>query len=87
VIAVVKTFNLKTEVPPNHEVLITLPDDIPVGPAELVMVVVSQPAAAGRTLGDLLNSEFFGMWADREDITDSAEYARGLRDEAWRRSA
>jgi hypothetical protein len=38
------------------------------------------------TLGELLESEFFGMWKDREDITDSAAYARHLRETAWRRS-
>ena len=83
----VKTFSVRTDVPLNHEVTITLPDDVPVGPAELVMVVVSQPTEAGRTLGDLLNSEFFGVWKDRPDIEDSAEFARRLREEAWRRSA
>ncbi len=37
------------------------------------------------TLGELLESEFFGMWKDREDISDSATYARHLREIAWRR--
>ncbi len=37
------------------------------------------------TLGDLLHSEFFGIWKDREDIDDSVEFARALRDSAWRR--
>jgi hypothetical protein len=82
-----RTINLKTEVPPDREVQIKLPDDIPPGPAEMVVIVVSQVPNAGRTLGDLARSEFFGMWRDRTDIGDSAEFGRSLRREAWSRSA
>lgn len=38
------------------------------------------------TAKDLLNSEIFGMWADRTDIKDSAEFVRELRERAWRRA-
>jgi hypothetical protein len=37
------------------------------------------------TLGDLLESPLVGMWADREDIEDGAEFARQLRDRASKR--
>jgi len=83
----VKTVNLNAEIPPNREIHLTLPADIPVGPAEIVLVVLSQTQAGGSTLGDLAVSEFFGMWSDRADIGDSAEFARDLRAEAWKRSA
>ena len=33
------------------------------------------------TIGDLLRSEAVGMWADRDDIGDSVEYAHRLREE------
>lgn len=36
------------------------------------------------TLGDLLKSDVVGMWRDRDDLGDSVEFARKLRDEAWR---
>ena len=42
---------------------------------------VSKPKI--RTFGDLLKSEFVGMWADRTDIVDRVEYAQKLREEAW----
>jgi hypothetical protein len=83
----VKTINLSTEVPPNREVRITLPTDVPLGPADIVVVIASRAAASTRTLGDLLRSEFFGMWRSRPDIGDSAEFARRLRAEAWSRAA
>jgi len=82
----VRTINLTTDIPLNRELRIMLPPDVPPGPAELVLVVASRERRT-RTLGDLAHSEFFGMWRDRADIRDSAEYARQLRAEAWRRAA
>ena len=83
----VRTVNLTTDIPPNREVRVTLPADVPTGPAEIVVVVASRAGSPARTLGDLLRSEFFGMWRDRTDIDDSAEFARRLRVEAWSRPA
>jgi hypothetical protein len=37
------------------------------------------------TARELLNSEIIGMWKDREDIGDSSEFARKLREKAQRR--
>lgn len=82
-----RTINLTTEIPPSRKVLITLPDDVPPGLADIVVVVASHASLAGRTLGDLARSEFFGMWRDRTDIGDSVEFVRRLRAEAWSRSA
>ena len=83
----VTTFNVSTDVTADHKVQITLPDDVPVGPAEMVVVVISGAPAEAHTLRDLAESEFFGMWRDRDDIGDSQEFARKLREEGWRRSA
>jgi hypothetical protein len=80
-----KTININTKIPESRELHIVLPADVPVGPAEIV-VTISTPAN-GTTLGELLNSEFYGMWRDRSDITDSFEFARKLRSESWKRSA
>jgi hypothetical protein len=38
------------------------------------------------TAEQLLASGLVGLWADRADLDDSAEFARQLRDEAQRRS-
>jgi hypothetical protein len=83
---VIKTVNLNAEIPPNRELHITLPGDILLGPAEIVLVVSSRTPEGGSTLGDLASSEFLGMWAERTDIRDSAEFARELRSEAWKHS-
>ena len=81
----VKTITLETNIPPDREISITLPSDIPLGSADIVVVVVPRAASEGHTLGDLLRSEFVGMWQDRDDIGDSAAFARHLRETAWRR--
>ena len=82
----VKTFSITADVPPDRGVRIVLPNDVPIGPAEIVVVVASRTGTA-HTLGDLARSPFFGMWRDRDDIGDSADFARRLRVEAWSRSA
>jgi hypothetical protein len=66
-------------------------DDTPELPegAQVILVVVKGAQQAGEgaplTLGDLLETPLVGMWADREDIVDSAEFARQLRERLARR--
>jgi hypothetical protein len=81
----VRTLNLSAEIPPNRELHITLPDDVPTGPAEIVLVVSSSKVAIDSTLGALGGSDFLGLWKDRQDIADS--FAQTLRSEGWKRSA
>jgi hypothetical protein len=84
---VTRTVQIDAEIPTSREIVIRLPDDVPPGMAHIVLAVTSEESAPSprRTLGDLLRSDLFGLWADREDITDSAEFARDLRTEAWQR--
>jgi hypothetical protein len=82
----VKTVNLSTDIPPNHELHITLPADIPSGPADILLVVSSPVPRGASTLGELADSEFFGIWRDRPDITDSAQFAHDLRSKGWERT-
>ena len=44
-----------------------------------------KPELRGVTAADLLNSGLVGLWADRDDIGDSSEFARKLREKAQRR--
>ncbi|MGO9270568.1 MAG: hypothetical protein ACLQOO_10000 [Terriglobia bacterium] len=83
----VKTVTLNTEIPANRELRITLPADVPPGSAAIVVTVSSPGPSTASTFGDLLESEFFGMWADREDIEDSLDFAQKLRREGWKRTA
>jgi hypothetical protein len=81
-----KTLRINTEVPPDRNVTIALPEDVPLGPVELTVVVSSGEVPKKTTLGDLLGSELFGMWRDRADIPDNLEFARQLREIGWKRT-
>jgi hypothetical protein len=80
------TIRLDTTIPESRRVEFVLPNDVPPGEAELVLVVVPKQEPRASTGLDLLNSELFGMWAEREDLGDSADFAREQRDRLWRRS-
>ena len=79
----VRTVSISTSVPKSREVRLFLPGDFPLGPAELLVVVATKAPAPLRTLGDLLRSEFFGMWSHRKDLGASRRVARRLRRKAW----
>jgi len=80
-----RIINLTTDVREDRKVNIILPSDVPIGPAEIrIRVTTREPRL--RTLGDLAQSEFFGMWRHRKDIRDSVTFARRLRKKAWKRN-
>jgi len=83
----VKTVTLTTNIPASRELRITLPSDVPAGSASIVIMVSPSGSMTSTTFGDLLSSEFFGMWRDRADIEDSLKFARKLRSEAWNEPA
>jgi hypothetical protein len=58
------------------ELQVELPTNLPPGPVEIEIRPENVP---GINAKQILASEFVGMWADRNDITDSIEYARQLR--------
>jgi hypothetical protein len=78
-----KSITLTTEIPPSRELQIVLPDDVPTGTASIVITFAPSATPTTKTFGDLLNSEFFGIWRDRADIPGSVEFARKLRSESW----
>ncbi|MGH7791694.1 MAG: hypothetical protein ACREOB_05190 [Thermodesulfobacteriota bacterium] len=72
----------------NGELLIT---NLPVVKGQQVEVLLLldpsslKPKRPHLTARQLLNSGLIGLWKDRSDITDSAAYARQLREQAQRR--
>jgi hypothetical protein len=81
----VKTVALNTEIPASRELRITLPEDVPTGSAAIIVTISFPGPSTAPTFGDLLSSEFFGMWSDRADIEDSLEFAGKLRSTGWKR--
>ena len=53
------------------------------------IIVLPQPATtaphARLTVGHLRQSGLIGIWQDRDDIDDSSDYARRLREQSQRR--
>jgi len=83
-----RTVTLQVDIPQNHTVCIPLPEDLPVGLAELWVVVrpvPTSPALPAGTAAEMAQSPLFGLWSDRGDIADSLTYARRLRALAERR--
>jgi hypothetical protein len=81
-----RTITSKVVIPMDRQLHISVPEDVPPGPAEIVLVIVPETASgSGLTAGELLRSPLFGIWKDRTDIEDSVEYARKLRAKAKQR--
>jgi len=80
----VKTINLNTEILPDRELRITLPADVPPGPAEILLVISTPVHTRAATLVDLANSDFIGIWRDRPDIDNTIQFPRTLRSEGWK---
>jgi hypothetical protein len=82
-----RTITSKVVIPEDHQLRLSVPEDVPPGPAEIVLVIVPEPTPGkGLTAAELLRSPLFGIWKDRTDMTDSVEYARKLRARAEQRS-
>ncbi len=79
---------LTATVTPDRTVTLKVPEDVPTGPTEIIVVLGSpEPGPElSSTLGDLRASEFFGMWREREGVSDSSAFARALRERTWKRS-
>ena len=80
-----KSATIKTIVPADHRLVVQVPEEVPAGPAEVVVRSVEAPSVARGTAADLLASGLFGIWKNRTDITDSFEFARELRRRAEQR--
>lgn len=75
-----RTITSKVVIPEDRELHLLIPEDVPPGPAEIVLVIVpATESGKGLTAGELLRSPLFGIWKERTDIGDSVEYARKLR--------
>jgi hypothetical protein len=53
----------------------------------IVHIELVAPPTADRRVEDFAALPFFGMWADREEITDSAAWVRREREQWHQRAA
>lgn len=61
-------------------------ESLPDGTRVLVQLATEANSAA-IAASDLLNAEFIGEWADRDDIGDTAEFAERLRQRSSQRES
>lgn len=69
----------------DGEILVT---DLPYKKGQSVEIILRTEdkfAKGTLTAAQLLNSELIGIWKDRDDIEDSAVYARKLREQSQKR--
>ncbi|HQQ00641.1 MAG TPA: hypothetical protein PLY86_19480 [bacterium] len=82
-----EAIQLRQVIAKDGEVLVT---GLPFKKGQSVEITVSPRSANSAlrvrmTVGDLRRSGLIGLWQDREDIGDSSEYARRLREQAQQR--
>ena len=84
----VSTVSAQITVTPDRTLRLTLPSSVPIGPAEVIVIVapIKMTEPAGGTASELAASSLFGLWRDRSDLPDSVTYARQLRAQAERRT-
>ncbi len=80
-----RTISMQVDVPPDHRLLIPVPKNIPVGPAQVIIIIGLDRKRPAGTATEMVSSPLFGLWARRNDIDDSLAYARQLRVQAERR--
>jgi hypothetical protein len=57
------------EIPDSRRLVLQLPEEVPAGHAEIVVQVSTTGAKRPlSTAGNLLRSQYVGMWKDREDL-------------------
>lgn len=77
------TFTTISDVGQDHQLVLNLPADMPVGPVRVTVTRESESATKIRTFGDLIDSGVVGMHADRADLPTTDEEFRQWRHEAW----
>ena len=68
----------------DHSLTVSVATDLPPGPVTVTLTFESE-ADEYMAAGMLEDLGVLGAWEHREDIGDSVEFAKRLRDEAWRR--
>lgn len=62
-----RMISMQVDVPPDRRLFISVPQDVPVGPAQVIIIRLDQAPPAG-TAAEMVSSPLFGLWAGRDDI-------------------
>ena len=80
------TIHVEATVAADHTVKFELPPDVPTGPVLMTVTVESNRSPDRLSPKEFLNSEFFGIWADRDDLPATNEEFIEWRRKLWDRS-
>ncbi len=69
----------------DHNLVLKLPD-VPPGDVRVTVSVGPDGTSDGMTAVEFADSEFFGMWADRDDLPRTDEEFAAWRKRLWDRS-
>ena len=78
---------LTATIPPDRRLVIDLPPEVAEGEVKIVISPLADTGHAPLPIRELLKSDVVGMWADREDMADSAAYVARMRREEEERRA
>jgi hypothetical protein len=81
------TIHVEATVAADHTVKFELPADVPTGPVRMTVTVEPNGAPDKPSPKEFLQSEFFGMWADRDDLPATNEEFTEWRRKLWDRSS
>jgi hypothetical protein len=80
-----RTLQIFGEVHPNHTITVSVPTDVPVGPALVTVTVEDDPASSIQTFGDLLRSGFVGSLPEDSELPRTGEEFAAWRKKLWER--
>ena len=78
-----RTLTVDGEIGEDHILKVEMPDDVPVGPARVTVTTEVETKKPIRTLGELLDRGFVGMYADRTDLPTTPEEFAAWRKKIW----
>jgi hypothetical protein len=83
-----KTIRIDKTVDADGEILLT---GLPFKSGQHVEIMIlnhdiTKKSRSNYTVGQLRNSGLLGLWENRDDLSDSSQFARSLRDQVQRRS-
>ncbi len=80
-----RNMTMNDEVGADHILKLEATHDVPVGPACVTVTFGAEDKNPIRTIGDLLDSGFVGMYADRTDLPTTTEEFSAWRNKIWER--
>lgn len=87
IVGMTKSPTQRVEVRPDHTAVIVVPPDVPIGPVDVTSTFepVLETTARKLTGAKLANSDFVGMWKDRDDLPTTSEEFSAWRQKIWAR--